>query len=86
VYSDSCCTYCLACMRGGIFWLTYIRRSDVSVSVRIGALQYVGKDYLVDGLFKVNIAVVDKKSAYLYPKLINKEKSFVYLLESPILW
>ena len=47
---------------------------------------YVGKSYLVDGLFKVNIAVVDKKSVYLYQKLINKEKISVYLLESPILW
>jgi len=37
---------------------------------------YVGKDYLVDGLFKVNVAVVDKKSVYLYPKLINKGKNF----------
>ena len=25
---------------------------------------YVGKDYLVDGLFKANVAVVDKKSVY----------------------
>ena len=33
---------------------------------------YVGKSYLVDGLFKANVAVVDKKSVYLYPKLINK--------------
>ena len=47
---------------------------------------YVGKSYLVDGLFKANVAVVDKKSVYLYPKLINKEKSSVYLRESPILW
>ena len=46
---------------------------------------YVGKGYLVDGLFMANVAVVDKKSVYLYPKLINKEKSSVYLLESPIL-
>ena len=45
---------------------------------------YVGKGYLVDGLFKANV-VVDKKSVYLYPKLINKGKSSVYLLESPIL-
>ena len=44
---------------------------------------YVGKGYLVDGLFKANIAVVDKKSVYLYPKLINKGKTSVYLLESP---
>ena len=41
---------------------------------------------LVDGLFKDNVAVVDKKFMYLYLKLINKEKSSVYLLESPILW
>ena len=47
---------------------------------------YVGKGFLVDGLLKANVAVVDKKSVYLYPKLINKEKSSVYLLESPILW
>ena len=47
---------------------------------------YVKKGYLVDGLFKANAVVVDKKSVYLYPKLINKEKSYVYLLESPILW
>jgi len=46
----------------------------------------VGKCYLVDGLFKANVIVVDKKSVYLYPKLINEEKSYVYLLESPILW
>ena len=47
---------------------------------------HVGKGYLVDGLFKANVAVVDKKFVYLYPKLINKEKSSVYLFESPILW
>ena len=47
---------------------------------------YVGKSYLVDCLFKVNVAVVDKISMYLYPKLINEGKSSVYLLESPILW
>ena len=47
---------------------------------------YVRKGYLVDGLFKASVAVVDKKSVYLYPKLINKEKSSVYLLESSILW
>ena len=47
---------------------------------------YVGKTYLVDGLFKANIVVVDKKSVYLYPKLINKRKSSVYLHKSPILW
>jgi len=47
---------------------------------------YVGKSYLIDGLFKANVTVIDKKSVYLYPKLINKEKSFVYLLESLILW
>ena len=45
---------------------------------------YVDKDYLVNGLFKDNVAVVDKKSMYLYPKLINKRKTSVYLLESPI--
>ena len=44
------------------------------------------KGYLVDGLFKANVAVVDKKPVYLYPKLINEEKSSVYLLESSILW
>ena len=47
---------------------------------------YVGNGYLIDGLFKANVAVVDKQSVYLYPKLINKEKSSVYLLEFPILW
>ena len=30
--------------------------------------------------------MVDKKSVYLCPKLINKEKSSIYLLDSPILW
>ena len=47
---------------------------------------YVGKGYLVDGLFKANVAIMDKKSVYLYPKLINKGKSSIYLLKSPILW
>ena len=47
---------------------------------------YVVKVYLLDGLFNSNVAVVDKKSVYLYPKLINKRKSSIYLLESPILW
>ena len=42
--------------------------------------------YLIDGLFKTNVVVVDKKSIYLDQKLINKEKSSVYLLKSPILW
>ena len=41
---------------------------------------------LVDGLFKDNVVVVDKKSMYLYPKLINKRNSSVYLLEPPTLW
>jgi len=45
---------------------------------------YVGKGYLVDGLFKVNVDVVDKKSVYLCSKLINKENSSICLLESPI--
>ena len=48
--------------------------------------EYVGKGYLIDGLFKANVAVADKKSVYLYSKLINKRKSYVYLLESHILW
>jgi len=61
-----------------------IFESDKFVLTKGG--MYVGKGYLVDGLFKANVAVVDKKSVYLYPKLINKEKSSVYLLESPILW
>ena len=47
---------------------------------------YVGNGYLFDGLFKANIAVVNKKSMYQYLKLINKGKSSIYLLESPILW
>ena len=47
---------------------------------------YVGKGYLVDELFKANVAVVDKKSVNLYSKLINKGKTSVYLLESPTLW
>ena len=33
---------------------------------------YVSKSYLVDSLFKVYVGVVDKKSMYLYLKLINK--------------
>jgi len=41
---------------------------------------YVGKGYPVDGLFQANVAVVDKKSVYLYPKLTNKENLlFIYL-------
>ena len=46
----------------------------------------MGKSYLVDGPFKANVVVVDIRSVYLYPKLINKGKSSVYLLESSILW
>ena len=61
-----------------------IFESDKFVITKGGV--YVGKCYLVDGLFKVNVTVVDKKSVYLYPKLINKGKTFVYLLEFPILW
>ena len=45
----------------------------------------MSKGYLVDSLFKANVAM-DKKSVYLYLKLINKEKTSVYLLDSPILW
>ena len=45
---------------------------------------YVTKSYLIDSLSKTNVAVMDKKSMYLYLKLINKGKSSVYLLESPI--
>jgi len=37
-------------------------------------------------LIKANAVVVDKTSVYLYPKLINKGKSSVYLLKSLILW
>ena len=47
---------------------------------------YVSKGFLLDGLFKANVAVVEKKSVYLYPKLINKENTSVYFLDSPILW
>ena len=61
-----------------------IFESDKFVLTKGGV--YVGNGYLVDGLFKANVAIVDKMSTYLYPKLINKRKSYVYLLESPILW
>jgi len=60
-----------------------IFESDKFVLTKGG--MYVGKGYLVDGLFKANVTVVDKKSVYLYSKLINKNKSSTYLLESPIL-
>jgi len=40
---------------------------------------FAGKGYLVDGLLKANITVVDKKSMCLYPKLINKGKFFICL-------
>ena len=58
--------------------------SDKFVLTKDGV--YVGKGYLVDDLFKANVVVVDKNSMYLYPKLINKGKFFVYMLESPIIW
>ena len=29
---------------------------------------YVGKGYLVDNLFKANVAIVDKRSVYINPK------------------
>jgi len=61
-----------------------IFKSDKFILTKDG--MYVSKSYLVDGLFKANVAVVYKRSVYLYPKLINKEKSSVYLLESHILW
>jgi len=47
---------------------------------------YVHKGYLIDSLFKANVVVMNKKSVYLYPKLINKGKSSFYLFESSILW
>ena len=59
-----------------------IFESDKFVLTKGG--MYIGKDYLVDDLFRANIAVVDKKSVYLYHKLINKRKFSVYLLVSPI--
>ena len=59
--------------------------SSFNVVVLTKGGMYVGKGYLVDGLFKANVAMVDKKFVYLYPKLINKEKSSIYLLESSIL-
>ena len=59
-----------------------IFESDKFVITKSG--MYMGKCYLVDDLFKVNVTVVDKKSVYLYPKLINKGKFSVYLLEYPI--
>ena len=46
----------------------------------------MGKGYLVDDVFKANAAVVDKKSVYMYPKLINKGKTSIYLLKFFILW
>jgi len=58
--------------------------SDKFVLTKSG--MYVGKSCLVDGLFKANVAVVDKKSVYMYLKLINEGKFSIYLLESPILW
>jgi len=61
-----------------------IFESDKFVLIEGGV--YVDKDYLIDGFFKANIVVVDKTSVYVYPKLINKGKFFVYLLEFPILW
>ena len=44
-------------------------KSDKFVLIKGG--MYVGKGYIIDGLFKANVAVVDKRSVYLYPKLIN---------------
>ena len=40
-----------------------IFESDKFVLTKGG--MYVGKGYLVDGLFKANVAVVNKKSVYL---------------------
>jgi len=31
---------------------------------------FVGRGYLLDGLFKANVVVVDKESMYLYPQMI----------------
>ena len=45
----------------------------------------MSKGYLGDSLFKASVVVVDKKSMYLYPKLIKKGKTSIYLLESPII-
>ena len=53
-------------------------KSDKFVLTKGG--MYVDKGYLIDDLFKAKVAIVDKKSMYLYPKLINNRKSFVYLL------
>ena len=58
--------------------LRMVFESDKFVLTKVG--MYVGKCYLVDGLFKTNVAVVDKKSMYLYLKLINKEKSSIICL------
>ena len=41
-----------------------IFESDKFVLTKGGV--YMSKGYLVDGLFKANVAVVDKRSAYLY--------------------
>ena len=47
---------------------------------------YMGNGYLVDGLFKANIAVVDQKSVFVPYELINKVNSSICLLEPLILW
>ena len=46
---------------------------------------YLGKGYLVDCVFNANVTVVDKNFVFLYPELINKGKTSIYFLESPIL-
>ena len=43
------------------------------------------KGYLIDGLLKANVAVVDKKSVYLYLKLINK-KNLLFICLSLLLY
>ena len=53
LHSDPfCCTLCLAYIRGGFSWPTYIRRSDVSVSVESGRYRLVSELRLLPLYYK----------------------------------
>ena len=66
VYSDLCCTKCLAYILGGTFRPTYIRRSDVPVSV--GSGRYIPPlIYLICNSFTKSKSYINLSFSFLFP-------------------
>ena len=69
-YSDSCLYWCLAYIRGGTFWPTYIRRSDVSVPTGSGYYLRSWSIHTICHQIPVLEGVWEQRTSQSYQKLL----------------